>query len=137
MLNLPLKLMVSVLIVGLMLPCMVTMVDRIQTESEVSDAVDCAMDLRRSMYQSYRDGPGCWRTVDVHIPTGYSLSVGGDGTEGHAIRIIREGHVVDRIYIEGPVFPVYGPEQSISGTTQIRLEPVMDGGILKMGVTVG
>ena len=100
MLDLPLKLMVSVLIVGLMLPCMVTMVDRIQTESEVSDVVDCAMDLRRSMYQSYRDGPGCWRTVDVHIPTGYSLSVGGEGTEGYASRIIREEKVVGGNYNE-------------------------------------
>lgn len=128
--------MVSVLIIGLMLPCMVSIVDRMQWEADVSEAIDSAEQLRRHMGDAYRDGVGNWRTVDIDIPAGYSLSLGGDGTDGYAIRVIRNGDFVGEVYMEDPTFPVTGPEVSLSGNVRLMLKPVMDEGIQKMEVEV-
>lgn len=132
--SLPLKLAISFMIIGLMLPSVITMTQNTQEDSQEMVVRSVAGQLSDAMTDCYYDGLDSGRTVNLTVPSGYSLEVGGDGAQAYIIRIVHDGEVVDRIYLDSPGFPVIGDITRISGTVRVEISAVVCDGIL--GVVV-
>ena len=132
--SLPLKLAISFLIIGLMMPSVITMTQNTQEDAQEMVVRSVAGQLSDAMTDCYYDGLGSGRTVNLTVPSGYSLEVGGDGTQAYIIRIVHGGEVVDRIYLDSPGFPVIGDITRISGTMRVEISAVVCDGILGVEV---
>ena len=132
--SLPLKLAISFLIIGLMLPSVITMTQNTQEDAQEMVVRSVAGQLSDAMTDCYYDGLGSGWTVNLTVPSGYSLEVGGDGAQAYIIRIVHGGEVVDRIYLDSPGFPVIGDITRISGTVRVEISAVVCDGILGVEV---
>ena len=116
--DLPVKLAVCFLILGLMVPVLMQSVDYADDEIS-SDTIRMeASDLKKALVKAYYSG-GTIIRVDMHLDPGHALAVGGDGGDGYSIRMIIDGREIGREYLDRPVFAVIGSESVISGDMTI------------------
>lgn len=116
--DLPVKLAVCFLILGLMVPVLMQSVDYADEEIS-SDTIRMeASDLKKALVKAYYSG-GTIIRVDMHLDPGHALAVGGDGGDGYSIRMIIDGRKIGREYLDRPVFAVIGSESVISGDMTI------------------
>ncbi len=132
---LPLKLAISFLIIGLMLPTVIAMTDSADERADIMIVHSVADDLADILTDCYYDGIGSGRTVTVTIPSGYSLELGGGGSSAYIIRVLDNGEVVDRVYLDSPGFPVIGETLTLTGTVMLEVSAVISEDVL--GVEVG
>lgn len=91
-LSLPIKLTVSFLIISLMVPPMMTLVDNIQDEIDTEEISFVAEDLKDAVSRTYGKSPSYRTHVELEIPSGCHLEVGG--SEGMVIRMfVDDEHV--------------------------------------------
>ena len=96
--------------------------DLMQPENEASKLKDAASLV-------YYRGVENIVTVDLSLGPDDCLMVGGEGADAYTNRIVRNGEVEKRIYIDHPEFPFLGGTTAISGTGPVKLECVFEDGI--------
>lgn len=124
--GLPFKLAIIMVVIAVMTPIVAgvtqdakDVMDLMQPENEASELKDAASRL-------YYSNVGSTVTVDLSLGPDECLMVGGEGTEAYTIRIVRNGEIEKRIYIDHPEFPFLGGATAISGTGPVKLECVIE-----------
>ncbi|NLU45690.1 MAG: hypothetical protein GXX87_01940, partial [Euryarchaeota archaeon] len=83
----------------------------------------------------YYMGAGSACAVDVSLPAGCMMAVGGEGTDAYSIGIFLDGVEKDRIYLERPLVRILGDGLDVHGKSRISVECVRLDGVY--GVSVG
>lgn len=133
---LPLKLAISFLVIGLMLPTMIAMTDIADERAEIMVVRSVAEDLTDTLTGCYYDGTGSGRAVTITVPSGYSIELGGEGSSAYIVRILNDGEVVDRVFLDSPGFPVIGETVRLSGTVVLDVSAVISDDVLGVEVRI-
>ena len=119
--SLPIKLTVSILVIGLAVPIVLAMADNVMEQDTVMELEDCGRQLKDALTRTYYSGVGNSQSVQISVPAGGTLCVGGEGSERYAIRLLNDGEQVGRVYLDNPVFSVYGDVTALSGHCYLTL----------------
>lgn len=120
MIDLPVKLAVCFLVLGLMVPVVMDVVDDAGSEMSVYDLrMDAAL-LEDAIHRAYSDGTVT--SIELDIPRGQSLIVGGDGGNEYIIRLAVDGETVETSFIDSPMVAVIGGITEISGDVVVRID---------------
>ena len=124
-LGMPVRLAVAVLVIATMTPILMGMVGSAEDVISVSEAEAEAGRLSDGISRAYYGGEGTVVSVELSIPLGQSLEIGG--AEPYAIRILDGGKEVSKVYLERPSVPVLEP-LTVSGRTTVTVQAVsLDG----------
>ncbi|HJH56575.1 MAG TPA: hypothetical protein IAC83_00650 [Euryarchaeota archaeon] len=120
MIDLPVKLAVCFLVLGLMVPVVMDVVDDADSEMSVYELRKDAALLEDAIHRAYSDGTVT--SVELDIPRGQSLIVGGDGGNEYIIRLAVDGETVETSFIDSPMVAVIGGVSEISGDVVVRID---------------
>lgn len=120
MIDLPVKLAVCFLVLGLMVPVVIDVVDDADSEMSVYDLRRDAALLEDAIHRAYSDGTVT--SIELDIPRGQSLIVGGDGGNEYIIRLAVDGETVETSFIDSPMVAVIGGITEISGVVVVRID---------------
>lgn len=120
MIDLPVKLAVCFLVLGLMVPVVMDVVDDADSEMSVYDLRRDAALLEDAIHRAYSDGTVT--SIKLDIPRGQSLIVGGDGGNEYIIRLAVDGETVETSFIDSPMVAVIGGVTEISGDVVVRID---------------
>lgn len=120
MIDLPVKLAVCFLVLGLMVPVVMDVVDDADSEMSVYDLRRDAALLEDAIHRAYSDGTVTSIELDIH--RGQSLIVGGDGGNEYIIRLAIDGETVETSFIDSPMVAVIGGITEISGDVVVRID---------------
>lgn len=120
MIDLPVKLAVCFLVLGLMVPVVMDVVDDADSEMSVYDLRRDAALLEDAIHRAYSDGT--ITSIELDIPRGQSLIVGGDGSIEYIIRLVVDGETVETSFIDSPMVAVIGGITEISGDVVVRID---------------
>ena len=120
MIDLPVKLAVCFLVLGLMVPVVMDVVDDADSEMSVYDLRRDAALLEDAIHRAYPDGT--ITSIELDIPRGQSLIVGGDGSIEYIIRLVDDGETVETSFIDSPMVAVIGGITEISGDVVVRID---------------
>lgn len=98
--GMPLKLMVSFLIISLTLPTVGMMVSEVREDMSSQDVAAETDLIEECIYRTYRSGLGATESVTVDIPSGRSILLGGTGVDAHTIRVCLDGEVVHTVSLD-------------------------------------
>ena len=118
MIDLPVKLAVCFLVLGLMVPVVMDVVDDADSEMSVYDLRKDAALLEDAIHRAYSDGTVT--STELDIPRGQSLIVGGDDGNEYIIRLAVDGKTVETSFIDSPM--VIGGVTEISGDVVVRID---------------
>ena len=121
----PVRLAVAILIIATVTPVLMGMVGTAEDVMSSSEAEVEADRLCDGISRAYYGGEDTMVSVELSIPAGQSLELGGD--ERYVIRILDGGMEVDRVYIERPAVPVLEPVTITGGTIITIQSGVSDG----------
>lgn len=120
MIDLPVKLAVCFLVLGLMVPVVMDVVDDADSEMSVYELRKDAALLEDAIHRAYSDGTVT--SIELDIPRGQSLVVGGDGGNEYIIRLAVDGETVETSFIDSPMVAVIGGVTKISGDVVVRID---------------
>lgn len=120
MIDLPVKLAVCFLVLGLMVPVVMDVVDDADSEMSVYELRKDAALLEDAVHRAYSDGTVT--SVELDIPRGQSLIVGGDDGNEYIIRLAVDGETVETSFIDSPMVAVIGGVTEISGDVVVRID---------------
>ena len=118
--DMPVKLAVCFLILGLMVPVVMEATEDADREMSLYDLRARASDLEYAIHRAYSDGSVV--TLAMDIPFGQCLEVGGEGVDSHLMRLIADGREVETRFIDDPTVAVLGPEVVISGNCTVVID---------------
>lgn len=120
-LDLPVKLAVCFLVIGLMTPLVVDAMDVAEEEISLNALRQGAEDLEADIVKAFRSGAGTTVTHHVSLPPGQSIAAGGEGPDSYTLRLCLDGEVVEAHYLDNPAVPVLNGETFISGQTSVKI----------------
>lgn len=120
MIDLPVKLAVCFLVLGLMVPVVMDVVDDADSEMSVYDLRRDAALLEDAIHRAYSDGTVT--SIELDILRGQSLIVGGDGGNEYIIRLAVDGETAETSFIDSPMVAVIGGVTEISGDVVVRID---------------
>lgn len=120
MIDLPVKLAVCFLVLGLMVPVVMDVVDDADSEMSVYELRKDAALLEDAIHRAYSDGTVT--SIELDILRGQSLIVGGDGGNEYIIRLAVDGETVETSFIDSPMVAVIGGVIEISGDVVVRID---------------
>lgn len=118
--DMPVKLAVCFLILGLMVPVVMEATEDADREMSLYDLRARASDLEDAIHRAYSDGSVV--TLGMDIPYGQCLEVGGEGVDSHLMRLIADGREVETRFIDDPTVAVIGPEVVLSGNCTVVID---------------
>lgn len=134
-LGLPMRLAVAIIVVSVCVPSLAYAAESFRTDTDVSDAateVEKMVDAADTVYYS---GSGSVRTVDVSLPSGCEIVVGGDGADAYTLRIIRGGNTEKTVYTERPAVKFLNGPVTVSGDSELRFECTSENGVYGVKVS--
>ena len=99
--SLPIRLMLSFVIISLMVPPVMSMVGSIQEDMEAQELSLIAEDLRKEVDRVGSRNPGFVSVMELYVPSGGHLSIGGD--KGTIIRLFVDDGQVGRVIADHPI----------------------------------
>mgnify|MGYP005959227275 FL=1 len=120
MIDLPVKLAVCFLVLGLMVPVVMDVVDDADSEMSVYKLRRDAALLEDAIHRAYSDGTVT--SVELDIPRGQSLIVGGDSGNEYIIRLAVDSKTVETSFIDSPMIAVIGGVTEISGDVVVQID---------------
>lgn len=120
MIDLPVKLAVCFLVLGLMVPVVMDVVDDADSEMSVYELRKDAALLEDAIHRAYSDGTVT--SIELDISRGQSLIVGGDSGNEYIIRLAVDGETVETSFIDSPMVAVIGGVTEISGDVVVRID---------------
>lgn len=133
--SLPIKLMVTMMIIAVSLPALTGIMD--DSERGMADA-EMGQEAERFMNAAvlaHRSGDGSSRTVSISLPAGCELCIGGEGSDAFCVRSIYNGEIVSKDYFETPVLKI-SEQMTFTGSMTLKLTSVDSGDIPEIEVTV-
>lgn len=121
MIDLPVKLAVCFLVIGLMTPMVIDAMDDAEEEISLHALRQGAEDLEEEIVRAYRSGAGTTVTHDVSLPPGQSIAAGGGGADAYTLRLCLDGEVLEVHYLDNPSIPILCDEIVMAGQTSVRI----------------
>lgn len=133
--SLPIKLMVTALVITISLPLITNVMadsERGMADAEMEQEVGKFM---KAAELAHRSGNGSSRTVSLSLPAGCEICVGGEVSDAFCVRSVYNGETVSKHYFETPVLKI--TEQMIfTGKVTLKLTSNETGDIPEIEVTV-
>ena len=133
--SLPIKLMVTMLIITISLPILTDVMDDSQRDMADAEMGQEAERFMNAATLAHRSGEGSSRIVTIDLPAGCELSVGGPESDAYCVRSIYNGEMVSRNYFETPALRIT-EEMVFTGRVTMKLTSVYTDGIPGVEVTV-
>ena len=125
--DMPLKLMTVMIVLVLSVPIITGVIqtnERQMMDSVMSQEADR---IENAMRAAYYSGDGSTRIIDISIPDGCEMTLGGDAADAFAITCYFRGKVLSKIFMERPAIRFTDPV-NISGNVRLEItNSVMDG----------
>ncbi len=119
MIGMPLKLTVSFLLIGLMLPMIAGMVSMVEEQSSDSAAdYECAA-VEDCIYRVFRSGSGSTETIHVDLGPKDWISLGGTGSDAYSIRLYCNGNLKKTVYLDRAPVQLSDEITDIAGSTDV------------------
>ncbi|MFA6803905.1 MAG: hypothetical protein WCR24_05380 [Candidatus Methanomethylophilaceae archaeon] len=105
-LDLPLKLMVTMIILALSVPLIVEAVDNNEMDMMDFEMEQEVVKFKNAVSAVHYSGEGSSRTVELDIPPGCEIIIGGTGADAYSVRTFFEGEQISVYYFEKPVVTI-------------------------------
>lgn len=135
-LGMPLRIMISLMVIALMVPALVAMADDMGMAADEAEGESLAEQVADASARAYLSGVGGSVALSMDIPFGRSLAIGGDGADAYTIRIYSDGELTGKIVLDSPPIRLLCPETVLEGDADLLLEAVSHEGRLCVAVTV-
>lgn len=133
--GMPIKLLIVMVILTISIPIVHDALEineesmmRTKMDRECDRITDCVRDV-------YYSGIGSVRTVDIGLPQGCELVIGGNGADAYRMASYFEGKRLSTAYMDEPVVR-FANELSVSGDTRLRISVGFDDGGYVIEVSV-
>ncbi len=136
MIDLPITLVVTFLILAVCVPVASGMMDDFGKGSTVSAAKAEAERIDDAVKKAYYSGAGSTGTVAVSLSGGACLVLGGEGSDSYCISIVVDDIVEEKMYLQRPSVKFLGEPTYIMGNRTISIECAIDGGSYGVKVSV-
>ncbi len=123
--SLPIKLMITMVIIALSIPMLTDALDHNQEDVAAAEMTQEADKIKNAACLAHFSGTGCSRTVEISLPAGCEMCVGGEGSNAYSIRMVYNGNLVSTEYFESPVLKI---NQEITLTGHMTLKLTSNGG---------
>ena len=133
--SLPVKLMVIMIVISLSVPLLTNALNDNQESMACSEMQHEAERFKNAAVLAHFAGNGCSRTVEIDLPAGCEMSVGGEGGDAYSIRLIFNGDIVSTEYFDKPALKIE-QEMAFTGHVTLKLTSVDAGGTPEIKVTV-
>ncbi len=134
MIGMPLKLMVSFLLIGLMLPTIVCMVSTVEEQSsEVDTGTGCSA-VEDCIYRVFRSGSGSMETVHLDLGPKETIVLGGTGADAHSIRLYVNEELRKTVYLDRAPVLLEERVSEIVGSVDVTFGCTMQDRRLVVGV---
>ena len=118
--SLPIRLMVTMMVIAIALPIIMTAMDGSEQDMAGAEMEKEAEKFRNAAVLAHYSGNGCSRTVQLELPAGCELSVGGQGGDAYSIRMSYNGEVISTVYFESPPLMIIQP-MTFTGNMTLKL----------------
>ena len=136
MIDLPIWLIVTFLILAVFVPVTVNMVGDLEKESSTSAAKAEAEKIEDAVKRTYYSGTGSTDTVHVSLSGGSCLILGGEGSDSYSISILLDDTVVEKIYLQRPSVKFLGDPVYIMGSKTVSVKCVIAEGTYGVEVSI-
>lgn len=133
--SLPVKLMITMVIIALSVPMLTAALDSSQEDMAGTEMAQEVQKFKNAANLAHFSGNGCSRTVEINLPAGCELSVGGEGSDAYSIRTVYNGNLVSTEYFESPVLKICNV-MTFTGHMILKLTSVEGNTIPEIEVTV-
>ena len=134
-LGMPLRIMISMMVIALMVPALVSMSQDMDRAADEAEGAAIAEQVADAATRAYLSGVGDSVTSSLEIPFGRALAIGGDGADAYTIRIYSDGVQTGRVVMDNPPIRLLGPETMLEGGAVLVLETVAVDGRLCVAVS--
>ena len=134
-LGLPIKLLLIMAILAVTIPIVTQAMGESQGNIAEAEMHHESMKFKNAATLAHFSGNGCSRTVDIELPAGCELQIGGSGENAYCIRSVYNGEIVSKEYFEQPAFRI-DDEMIITGKVSLKLTNIETGNIPEIEVTV-
>lgn len=128
-LGMPIKLAVIMLVISLTVPMVMDAAEDAGRSLSYEEPVEEARSLADAASRAYYGGQGAATTVDLSLPAGTSIRIGGDGSDAYFLTVMKDGAVLKRMMMDHPAFPFLGDPVDVSGHCRISLKCVVEDGV--------
>ena len=136
MVDFPVWLAVTFLILAIFVPVAISMVDGLEKESTASAAKAEAEKIGNTVKKTYYSGAGSADTVNVSLSGGSCLMLGGEGSDSYCISIMLGDTVVEKSYLQRPSVKFLGDPLYVMGNRTISVECTIEDGVYGVKVSI-
>ena len=133
--DLPIKLMVIMIVITVSVPLLTDALDDNQEKLAYAEMQQEVSKIMNAAVLAHYSGNGSARTVEVELPAGCEISIGGEGSDAYSMRSMYNGKVVSTDYFERPVIKVEN-NIVVAGHVTLMLRNIDCGNVSGMEVTV-
>ena len=133
--SLPVKLAVVMMVITITIPILSNALENSQEDmmgAEMQQEVDR---LKNTASLAHYSGNGSSRTVEIEVPAGCEISIGGEGGNAYSIRSYYKGDLISTDHFESPVLKITD-ETRMTGRMMLKLTSVETGGVSEIRVDV-
>lgn len=124
--DLPIKLLMISIILSISIPIVASSLDSSMDGIDSSQMNEECQRIAGSATSAYYSTVGAERYLDVCIPEGCSLVLGGEGAEAYAIHMYRGSEEIAKHWMEKPMIP-FKEVCYIDGNASLRISADADG----------
>ena len=133
--SLPVKLLITMVIIALSVPVLTNALENNQEDMAEAEMMQEVQKIKNAAALAHFSGNGCSRTVEIDLPAGCEIYVGGQGSDAYSIRMVYNGSLVSAEYFERPVLRI-NEEMMFTGHMTLKLTSIEGNGVPEIGVTV-
>ncbi len=120
MIDMPVKLAVCFVILGLMVPVVMDVTDDADDEMSLYQLRSEASELEDVIHRAYSEGSIV--SLEMDIPFDQSIRLGGTDGDEYTIRLLSEGVMMETLFIDSPVVAVSDGPLEISGNCTVIVD---------------
>ena len=132
--DLPVKLMITMIIITAFIPVLSDALNDNQERIADAEMQQEAGRLKNAISMVSYSGIGSCRTLELNVPAGCELWVGGEGSDAFCIRSVYDGRVLSKEYLERPSVRI-PEEMCITGNVTLKIASIDCGGVQGAEVT--
>lgn len=126
--DLPIRLAVVMAVLALSVPFIGSTLDYNEERTSAAVLESQVTRITNAAAVVYFSGEGSCRTVDLDIPSGCSISLGGDEGDAYSVRGIFDGKVVAKAYMDRPSV-TFSSELSLCGKCTVLVKCSSENGL--------
>lgn len=96
------RLAVAAILLSVSLPALAGMADGFADGSSISEAESMAKTIKENASSLYYSGPGSTKNIEVRVPAGYEIRIGGVGAESYSVAVLKDGSAISVEYMQYP-----------------------------------